>query len=377
MKTRFILTLLICLGCLLEANGAEPLKVSFRSRALLDATLSDYGKDDWQGYYRLEDFRLGFKAVMGRCELRSDISFAAGKVSIKDLLFNYRFGHNVLSVGNGYEPYSMDMLISTVDMRFLQSASSCLAFANSRKLGVTLHHATTHWYAATGLFSYNDINKLGKDDRTNAFISTSRLVWRPVNREGCLLHVGGAFSFRSKEANVPEEELSVRTVESSGVTALFDEPLLGTEVTGVGTEVKGLVEFLAAFPRFMIQGEYYLNRFNRDEGEAYCPQGGYVQAGILLLGRGFDYDSMYAVPGCPSTDKAVELTLRYNYTNLNDRGAQLSGGKESDLSVGVNYYLNRHFGLKLDLHYVFVGDGCNAFYTKDCCMGQMRVQYVF
>lgn len=172
MKTRFILTLLICLGCLLEANGAEPLKVSFRSRALLDATLSDYGKDDWQGYYRLEDFRLGFKAVMGRCELRSDISFAAGKVSIKDLLFNYRFGHNVLSVGNGYEPYSMDMLISTVDMRFLQSASSCLAFANSRKLGVTLHHATTHWYAATGLFSYNDINKLGKDDRTNAFIST-------------------------------------------------------------------------------------------------------------------------------------------------------------------------------------------------------------
>ena len=82
MKTRFILTLLICLGSLLEANGAEPLKVSFRSRALPDATLSDYGKDDWQGYYRLEDFRLGFKAVMGRCELRSDISFAAGKVSI-------------------------------------------------------------------------------------------------------------------------------------------------------------------------------------------------------------------------------------------------------------------------------------------------------
>lgn len=73
----------------------------------------------------------------------------------------------------------------------------------------------------------------------------------------------------------------------------------------------------------------------------------------------------------------MELTLRYNYTNLNDRSAQLSGGKESDLSVGVNYYLNRHFGLKLDLHYVFVGDGCNAFYTKDCCMGQMRVQYVF
>ena len=377
MKKVWLFVLLACRCILGGAEAAEPLKVSFRSRALLDATVSGYGKDDSQTYFRLEDFRVGFKAVTGRCELRSDISFAAGKVSIKDLLFNYRFGRNVLSLGNGYEPYSMDMLISTVDMRFLQSAASCLAFADSRKLGVTLHHASSRWYAATGLFSGNDINKLGKDERVNAFISTSRLVWRPVRTDHCLLHVGGAFSFRSKEANVPDGEQTVRTVESVGVTALFDAPLLEAEVSGVGTEVKGLVEFLAAFPRFMVQGEYYLNRFNRDEGEAYRPQGGYVQAGILLLGRGFDYDAALAVPSRPSTAKAVELTLRYNYTNLNDNRAGVSGGKESDLSLGVNYYLSRHFGLKLDVHYVFVGDGCHAFYTKDCCMGQLRLQYVF
>lgn len=377
MKKIYLLGVLLFLVGTGAVRALEPLKVSFRSRALLDATVSDYGKDDWQGYYRLEDFRMGFKATMGDYELKTDISFAGGKVSIKDLLFNYKFGNNVLSVGNGYEPYSMDMLISTVDMRFLQSASSVLAFANSRKLGVTLHHSTPHWYMATGLFTHNDINKLGKDDRINAFISTSRLVWRPRNTENSVLHVGGAFSVRSKEANVPEGELSERTVSSNGVTGLFDAPLLETQVTGVGMEVKGLVEFLATFPRFMVQGEYFMNRFNRDEGEAYRPHGGYVQGSILLLGKGFEYDSMYAIPGCPATDRAVELTMRYNYTNLNDRKAELWGGKESDLSLGVNYYPNRHLGVKLDMHYVFVGDGCNAFYTKDCCMGQVRLQYVF
>ena len=41
-----------------RANG--PLQVKFRSRALLDATVSGYGKEKAQGYYRIEDFRAGF-----------------------------------------------------------------------------------------------------------------------------------------------------------------------------------------------------------------------------------------------------------------------------------------------------------------------------
>lgn len=61
----------------------------FRSRALLDATVTDYGKEDVQGYYRLEDFRVGFKANYGQFELKADIGFGGGKVAIKDLLFNY------------------------------------------------------------------------------------------------------------------------------------------------------------------------------------------------------------------------------------------------------------------------------------------------
>ena len=45
----------------MTAITSDTLKVKFRSRALLDATASGYGKDEVQGYYRLEDFRVGFK----------------------------------------------------------------------------------------------------------------------------------------------------------------------------------------------------------------------------------------------------------------------------------------------------------------------------
>ncbi len=54
------------LSAAFPALSADSLKVKFRSRALLDATASGYGKDDVQGYFRLEDFRVGFKADYGR-----------------------------------------------------------------------------------------------------------------------------------------------------------------------------------------------------------------------------------------------------------------------------------------------------------------------
>lgn len=68
-----------------SVSAQESLKIKFRSRALLDAMVSGYGKEDVQGYYRLEDFRVGFKAVYGHWEAKADIGLGGGKVAIKDL----------------------------------------------------------------------------------------------------------------------------------------------------------------------------------------------------------------------------------------------------------------------------------------------------
>ena len=47
-------------SCFMTAQADEPLTVKFRSRALLDDAVSSYGKESVQGYYRLEDIRVGF-----------------------------------------------------------------------------------------------------------------------------------------------------------------------------------------------------------------------------------------------------------------------------------------------------------------------------
>lgn len=366
------------LAALLGVMGVqaqETLKVKFRSRALLDASLSGYGKESTQGYYRLEDFRVGFKATYKRLELKADIGLGGVKVAIKDLLLNYHFRNSVLSFGNAYEPYSMDMLISTVDMRFHQSAASVLAFADSRKLGVTYHFYDKHWYLATGVYTHNDINKLGSGQR-NAFVSTSRAVWRWQGADNRLVHIGGAFSFRTKEVNT--EGSPSGSVSSAGVTSMFPEPMMEAEIPDMGTEVKGLVEALYMAPRFMLQAEYHFDRRNRVAGKrAYRPQGGYIQGGFLLKGSGFAYDAMYGIPGRPLTPQAVELVARFDYTNLNDRQAGIMGGEEKDLSLGVNFYLNPYIAVKLNGSYVWTGKHCNAFYQGDFFLAQLRLQYVF
>lgn len=373
MKKTFVWAALWLL-CAAGARAGEPLKIKFRSRALLDATVSGYGKDDVQGYYRLEDFRVGFKATYKQYEMKADIGLGGNKLAIKDLLLNYHFGHGVLSFGNAYAPYSMDMLISTADLRFHQSAGSVLAFTDSRKLGVTYHHSLPAWYWAAGLYTHNDINKIG-EGQVNAMVSTARGVWRRQWEDGSLLHAGGAFSFRTKPVNTdtPPEG----NVGNDGITSMLPAPLVEATVDHLGTELKGVFELLYMRPRFIVQGEYFLNCFNRTRGEAYRPQGGYVQAGILLVGRGFEYDALYGIPGRPSTSRAVELVARFNYTDLNDARAGILGGRESDLSVGVNFYLNEYLGMKLNAGYVFVGDHCRSFYTENLLLAQLRLQYIF
>lgn len=368
-----ILTCIAMLFYVMAVHADESLKIKFRSRALLDATLSGYGKENTQGYYRVEDLRVGFKATYFQYELKADIGLGGGKVAIKDLLFQYHFKNSILSFGNGYEAYSMDMLISTVDLRFHQSASSVLAFTNSRKLGVTYHFYTPACYLSTGVYTHNDINKIGSDQK-NAFVSTTRVVWRRTHNNR-LFHFGGAFSFRSKEVNKDVDP--VGSVSSDGVTSMFPFPLLKTNIDQVGTELKEVFEALYTAPHFMFQAEYFLNRFNRTIGESYRPHGGYIQGGYLLKGRGFAYDSMYGIPGRPLTPCAIELVARFNYTNLNDTHAGIFGGEEADFSLGVNFYLNKYFGVKLNGSYVLVGDHCNSFYSKNLFLGQIRMQYIF
>lgn len=362
-----------------QESQEEKIKVSFRSRGLFDATLSDYDSGALKSYYRVEDFRVGFKATYDRFEVKVDVGLGGGKVAIKDFFINYAFKNSTLTVGNAYEPFSMDMLISTYDLRFSQSASTVLAMTNSRRMGVTYHRHSPLLYFAIGAYSDNDINKLASSELKQTYAATTRLVYRPVLEADKLLHVGGALSLRTPDSEV-KNLASYRTtsIGSCGVTSMFGENLLGVEVKESKLQVKSLVEFLAYYRKFLFQTEYMRSDVRRHAAlPTYSAQGAYLQMCYLLKGNTYGYDDAYAIPTRPVDKGAIELAFRLNYTDLNDADSNLYGGSHSDLSLGVNYYFNPYLAVKLNGSYTFVGNHSLPYYKKDFGLVQARVQYIF
>ena len=349
----------------MQAAGKDGPEIVLRSRALADMTVSGYEGNGPEAYFRLEDFRIGIKVSYKTYEIKADLGYGDGKVKIKDLLMNFRLGNCILSVGNAYEPFSMDMLISTADLRFHQSAASVLAFTDGRKLGATIHCRTGGWYLATGLYTCNDINSLG-NEKKNIIVSTSRAAWRKSAGRR-LLHAGAAFSYRCRELRREEsmpENAASRKISSAGITSMFARPLLEAEIPDCGSQLKGALEFLYMSEKWMIQAEYYLNRINRLAEEN-------------AIGRTADT----CRPACLSREKdsamtCLELAARLNYTNLDDPLRGIFGGEETDLSLGVNFYIDRHIGIKFNFGYVWPGRHCNPLYSKNLFLAQVRLQYI-
>lgn len=356
----------------ISASAQDDFSFAFRSRAMMDVSFSGYGTDNVQGYYRLEDFRIGYKARYRGLEMKADIGYGGGKVAVKDLLVNCHLGNSVISAGNAYEPFSMDMLTSTVDMRFHQSASSVLAFADSRKLGITYHCHMPFMYFAIGGYTDNDINKIGENQR-DSYVLTSRIVWRKKTATDRLFHLGGAFSFRTRECSGKSAELS-----SAGISSLLGKDVLYAEMDDAGMEFKGLLEMLYTDRSFILQAEYFIDSFERTGLDRYSIfHGGYIQAGFLVYGSGFGYDDVYAIPSRPESSRSLELVARINYTDMNDISSGVYGGEESDYSIGLNFYFNRYLAAKLNIGALVPHGNCNPFYDRALFLAQLRLQYVF
>ena len=86
----------------------------------------------------------------------------------------------------------------------------------------------------------------------------------------------------------------------------------------------------------------------------YRPWGAYIQGGFLIKGNFFNYDEWDALPLTPKESKSLLLSGRINVTNLND--GPVKGGMQQDITVGLNYYMNKFLILKLNGSVVWTKD---------------------
>ena len=354
---------------------SDKLQYKVTGRMLMDGGVYLRNDNHFGNGTEFNDLRVGMKATYQRWDMKVEIGYVGSKVSIKDAFATYTSGKHIIQVGQFYEPFTMDMLCSTFDLRFHQSPGSVLAMTNSRRLGVAYTYNATHYYACGGLFTDNDISNL--KNTSQGYAVDGRFVYRPVNETGKLLHLGIAAIHRTPDGALPDDDnRNTFVYKSAGVSTIDNRNLIYAEVDNARHQVKLGTELLIYYGKFFFQSEYIRTQVKRRNALAdYTGQGGYVQCSWLLIGDTYDYD---AAPACPSRPigRALELCGRFNIVDMNDRTAEVLGGAQKDLSLGLNYYINKHIGVKVNYSYVIPGKYIREISDKNFSVLQARFQFI-
>ncbi len=274
-------------------------------------------------------------------------------------------GSTVL-VGNNKVPFSLEELTSSRFITFMERGLPNM-FAPSREAG--LHVAAP--FLEGRLVSAFSVTQTPDDDQFthsgNEVNVTARLAGVPyTGGEDRLVHLGASYSYAMLEDNEaryrqrPEVSQSERFVD----TGLFSADHSNT----VG------VETAAVLGSFSIQGEYMRNFLDSEATNDPSLWGYYIFTSFFLTGEHRAYkvgegrfDRVKVKRNFLASDGgagAWELALRYSYLNLNDELAD--GGILSDVTAGVNWYLNPN--TRVMFNYVYADlddvDEANAFTVR-------------
>ncbi len=285
---------------------------------------------------------------------KAQYDFAGGDADFKDVymgLKNVPIVGNV-RVGQFKEPFSLEELTSSNYVTFMER-SLVNTFAPGRNVGLMFHDTMLDkrmtW--AAGVFRQTDGFGDGLGGRD--YNVTARLTGLPWYEDDGkkLLHLGVAYTHQNYEGDMvrfrarPEAHLAPRLVDTGAFAAEYGD-FIGAEAALVHGPLSLQGEYVLAF----IEGR---NRFVGDPKFSAAS----LQASYFLTGEHRTYKTSagafgrvrplrnFGEDGGPG---AWELTARYSSLDLNDGAVR--GGRLTDWTVGLNWYLNP--GVRTMLNYV-------------------------
>jgi phosphate-selective porin OprO/OprP len=270
-------------------------------------------------------------------------------------------------IGNITEPFSLEELTSSRFITFMEVSLPTYAFTPGRDIGIrtdhTLKGGRITWSA--GLFlNTGSLSSVGdtKDQISEAagWNLTGRLTGLPwYEDEGRrLLHLGLGYSRQFRN----DETAAARSFPESLLT---DDNLVDTgEFSTDGSDLVGVEAALVHGP-LSLQGEFMLRTVNGSGSPVLW--GFYGYGSWFLTGEHRRYDTVEAVftrieprknfPPWKGGWGAWELALRLTYIDMND--GDLSGGKERNVTAGLNWYLTEHYRFIFNYINVKVTDRAN------------------
>ena len=335
-------------------------------RVFFDAGVFFNDKTDLGNGVQINDLRLGTQIrFLQDWNMKLELGYGDEKVSFKDVYLNYQIGEHNIRLGYYHEPFGVDRS-GSVSFKFIETSSADKTFGSGRKLGVSYFYDETYFNFMGGVFSDGNINK--GNQLNQGYTVSAKFIGRPWVGDGKLLHLAVAPRFGKHKDGVHFSG-GVPTTLLSGA----DNRFVFADVTDAINQWKLELEMIAMYRKWYMEGHYLMAHVNRVGTENYTGQGGYVQAGYLILGEQQNYNSATGMTANPAP-KSLEVLCRYNHTNLNDAG--INGGRLSDVSVAVNYFVNKYVAARLNYVHVMTGHSAPAG-ADDFDLIQARLQFAF
>lgn len=340
-------TLKFTLGalCAAAALGAQALELEPSARLHFDYATHDADRT------ALPDRLLVRRASFGlEGKFDADWSFEAGydlagvyevtqhgahrdgvfKDGVKDLRLQYE-GWKLadLNFGQFKVPFGLEELTSSNNLVFIERALPSDAFAPSRRLGLGLAHQRERYTLAAMAFGSS------VDGGSRGRGVAARATYAPILAGDTVLHLGaalaverprGEFKFNARPESKASDERFVSTGDLDGVR----------RIDRIGLE--------AAWKSgpLWLQAEWMQAALRREQGLPQVRLSGWSIGGAWLLtgeSRAYRKGVFRGVP-VSRPGGAWELTARASRIDLD--GHDVRGGRERNLTLGVNYYLNEN-----------------------------------
>lgn len=292
-------------------------------RAWIESSGTLYDKVTFKASYEMASSSPGFRDVW---------------IGINDVL-----GSTDFRVGGQKEPFSLEEITSSKYITFMER-SVANSMVPGYQSGAMLHdhYAGSKVSYGIGVFRQTNGAAASSQQKDGAYNVTGRVTWAPMHNEDAteVLHVGAGASMRKPESGAgrvrtrPEAHMAPYVIDSGSV--MTDEVMqYGGEVAWVGGPLSVQAEYimqtiagLAGAPDVDTTGYYaFVSWFLTGEHRPY-------QASDGSFGR-VKPKGNYGQGG----SGAWELALRYSSLDV-DAPAIATAGEVSDITAGVNWYLN-------------------------------------
>ena len=316
--------------------------------------------------FQVNDVRLGTVVrFMDDWEAKIELGYGDSKISLKDIYLNYTYKESSFRLGYHYEPFGYAR-VGTSNFRFMSQPTADKALGNSRKLGLSYTYNHDWFNFMGGVFSDGDIQKSKQLDQGYAL--AAKVVGRPLMSDRKLIHIGVAPRFSSGKDKV--------SFDGGVPTDLLDKEdnsFLKADVNQVINQWRLDFELIMLYEKWYVHGQYLMAHLNRFAADNYNAKGSYVQVGYMILGAKHNYNPETGMIVNPAP-KSLELLVRYDNVNLNNGG--IYGGRLSDISVGMNYFINKYVAAKINYTRMMVGE-TSPMGGDDFDLIQARIQLSF